>query len=144
MTEEATHSSLAPKSPHVRIRDPVSPRNIGHQRIPPRRTSFSNFTRLKTPPRGTDTCRLLIHKSARKLRKAAKLLDEAYSSDDEELIDGAELWLASDSGIRWFNHDWKYWDQDQDEGALESLGWERVIVESAACYRVTLRVARKA
>jgi len=93
---------------------------------------------------GSDTCRLLIHKSARKLREAAKLLREAYASGDEELIDKAEMWLACDSGVHWFDQDWKYWDQEQDEGALECLGWERLIVESGDRYRVTLRVAKKA
>ena len=51
---------------------------------------------------GTDTCRLLIHKSARKLREAMKRLGEAYSSNDEGLIAEAEMWLASDGGIDWF------------------------------------------
>lgn len=93
---------------------------------------------------GTDTCRLLIHKSARRLREAAKILGEAYASGDDELINEAEMWLAHDSDVHWFDHDCKYWDEEQDEGALGCLGWERLIVESGDCYRVTLRVARKA
>jgi len=93
---------------------------------------------------GSDTCGLLIHKNAQKLCEAAKILKEAYASDDDGLIEKAELWLACDSGVHWFDHDWKYWDQQQDEGALECLGWERLIVESGARYRVRLRVARKA
>ena len=66
------------------------------------------FHTLENPTAiGGDTCLLLIHKRARKLHEAAKLLREAYASEDEELIDKAEMWLACDSGVHWFDHDWK-------------------------------------
>jgi hypothetical protein len=94
---------------------------------------------------GTDSCRLLIHKSASKLREAAKRLGDAYTSGDDELIQEAEIWSSFDSDVHWFARDWKYWDQEKDDGALECLGWERLIVESGAkSYRVTIRVAKKA
>lgn len=89
---------------------------------------------------GTDTCRLLIHKSAKRLREAANVLDRAYSAGDQTLIDEAEAWLAIESGIHWFDHDWSYWDQEQDEGALEQLGWDRVILETGNSFRITLRL----
>ena len=92
---------------------------------------------------GGDTCRLFVHKSAQKLREAAKVVGDAYTSGDDELIDEAEMWLATDSDVHWFDHSWKYWAIEQDEGALECLGWKRLIVESGASYRVTLRVAKK-
>jgi hypothetical protein len=96
---------------------------------------------------GNDTCRLLIHKSGQKLGEAAKILDTAYSCDDETLIHGlidvAETWLAGESGVHWFDHHWRYWNQEQDEGALEWLGWHRQIIECGERYRVRLRIIRK-
>lgn len=92
---------------------------------------------------GTDTCRLLIHKSAKRLREAARVLDRAYSVGDQNLIDEAEAWLVIKSDIHWFDHDWKHWDQEQDEGAIEQLGWDRVISETGNSYRITLRLAAK-
>ena len=92
---------------------------------------------------GTDTCRLLIHKDVRKLHAAAKALDRAYTSQDDALIDDAETWLRCESGVQWFDHDWCSWVQEQDEGTLEQLGWERVVLKSGNCYRVTLRMATR-
>ena len=92
---------------------------------------------------GTDTCRLLIHKSAQKLREAAKVLNKAYSTDDETLMDNAETWLAYKSGGHWFDHDWRCWDQEQDEGALERPGWERLVVELGNSYGVRLRIIKR-
>jgi hypothetical protein len=96
---------------------------------------------------GSDAYRLFVHKSAQKLREAAKVIGDAYTlantADDEELIDEAEMWLC-DSDVLWFAQDWKYWDMEQDEGALELLGWERLIAPYGdAGYRVTLRLAKK-
>jgi hypothetical protein len=91
---------------------------------------------------GSDGFRLLIHKSIRTLRGAANALSDAYASDDEALIAEAEMWLQLESDVHWFAHDWSYWDPDQDAGALESLGWERRVVESGGRYRVTLRLAK--
>jgi hypothetical protein len=93
---------------------------------------------------GNDTCRLFIHKSPSKLREAARRVGDAYASGDDSFIEQAETWLAFDSDVNWFAQDWKYWDQDQDEGALKNLGWERIIVERAHHYRVTLRLDKKA
>jgi hypothetical protein len=92
---------------------------------------------------GTDTFRLLIHKSAKRLREAARILNRAYSADDETLINEAETWLAIESDIHWFDHDWKYWNQEQDEGALEQLGWKRIVVQVGNSFRVTLLFAGK-
>lgn len=93
---------------------------------------------------GADTLRLLVHRDPRKLRLAAKVLGQAYSfdGDDDGRADDAEAWLAFDSGVHWFHHDWKWWNQDQDEGALERLRWKRTIVETKKGYRVTVRAAR--
>jgi len=82
--------------------------------------------------------RLLIHKDPSKLRKAASVLSSAYSSDDDAAIDAAELWLAGDSDVDWFDHKWNYWDQEQDIGALECLGWNRVVVETGRRYRASI------
>ena len=104
---------------------------------------FKFHTHADPTSEGSDACRLLIHKNAGKLREAVKRLGEAHASDDDELIEKTEMWLASDSGVHWFDHDWKYWNQEQDEDALECLGWERFIVASGERYRVTLRKAGK-
>jgi hypothetical protein len=92
---------------------------------------------------GTDTCRLFIHKDIRKLREAARVIKSAYASGDESLIEDAEEWLASGGGggggVTWFDHDWRYWDQEQDEGALECLGWNRGVVELGSQYRLTIK-----
>jgi hypothetical protein len=96
---------------------------------------------------GSDGYRLLIHKSAKKLREAARVLGHAYAhaneTDDETLIDEAEFWLEIKSGVHWFSHDWKHWDQEQDEGALEHLGWRRVVVEEDDGFRITLQLDGK-
>jgi hypothetical protein len=92
---------------------------------------------------GSDAYRLLIHEDARKLRAAAKVLCEAYSSGDQNCIDEAESWLASASGVNWLSHDWKYWDSEQDEGTLGCLGWKRRVVEVDGRYRVALRRAAR-
>jgi hypothetical protein len=89
---------------------------------------------------GTGTLRLLIHKNPKALRAAAKVLDRAYSSDRQRLIDKAEAWLNSESGVNWFDHDARYWNIEQDEGALENLGWKRTVVEIGDYYRITLRL----
>ncbi len=88
---------------------------------------------------GGDTYRLLIHRSVTKLRQAGRILARAHSSEDDARIEKAEEWLALESGVHWFHHDWRYWDQEQDEGALEQLGWERVVKKTRNGYRVTLR-----
>jgi hypothetical protein len=51
------------------------------------------------------------------------------------------MWLAGESGVHWFAHEWNYWDQEQDLGALECLGWRRTVVEMARQYRVTIHKA---
>ena len=92
---------------------------------------------------GSDAYRVLVHKDARQLRAAAKMLSDAYSCEEDAPGEAAEMWLICESGIHYFTHDWKHWDPEQDEGALECLGWERRVVElnwpSGCAYRVTLR-----
>jgi len=62
----------------------------------------------------------------------------AYANDT--LIDEAERWLERKSGIQWFDQDWRFWDELQDEAALDGLGWQRTVVQSGQRYRVSLRV----
>lgn len=88
---------------------------------------------------GTDTCRLLIHEDVRKLRAAARVLSRAYDSGDDDAIEEAELWLAFRSGVHWFDHDWSFWDIEQDEGALGNLGWRRTILAGGSTYLVSLK-----
>jgi hypothetical protein len=87
---------------------------------------------------GGDDTRVLIHRSASVLRRAARRLSKAWTSDLDGAADEGELWLATESGVSWFHHDWNYWDADQDNGALESLGWRRRISAQGDDYRVTL------
>lgn len=91
---------------------------------------------------GSDAYRVLVHENARALARAAQVLEHAYGSDRQSAIDEAEVWLAR-SDVSWFAQDWKYWDMDQDEGALDCLGWKRFVVQSAKSYRITLRRVKK-
>ena len=91
---------------------------------------------------GSDEYRILVHKSAPALRRAAEVLEHGYGSDRQSAIDEAEMWLAT-SNVTWFAQDWKHWDQDQDEGALERLGWKRFIVKAGKSYRITLRLVKR-
>jgi hypothetical protein len=110
---------------------------------------FGLHTREDPTYEGSDAYRVLVHESAQKLRDVAKALNDAYSAanssdlGDETLIDEVEDWLVLKSDVAWFTHDWSYWGQDQDEGALEHLKWKRTVVESGKDYRVTLRIAGK-
>ncbi len=87
---------------------------------------------------GTDTFRMLIHKSAGKLRRVANALAKVYESGDD--IE-AEM-LLHDSGVHWFDHDWSYWCVEADEGALDQLGWIRRVTRCGPRYRVTLRLRK--
>jgi hypothetical protein len=91
---------------------------------------------------GSDGYRVLVHKSAPVLRRAADVLDRAYGSDRQSAIDEAEMWLAT-SDVTWFAQDWRYWDEAQDEGALACLGWKRLVVKSEKSYRITLKLIKK-
>jgi hypothetical protein len=88
---------------------------------------------------GTTSFRILVHQDVTKLRRAAKVLADAYSSDDDHLVSKAENWLLSESGVNWFAQDGSWWDLARDEGALECLGWVRSVAELAGCSRVTIR-----
>ena len=91
---------------------------------------------------GSDGFRVLVHRSAAALRRAARVLDCAYGSDVLDAIDEAEIWLLR-SDVTWFAQDWRYWDEAQDEGALECLGWKRLVVKSSNVFRITLQLIKK-
>ena len=91
---------------------------------------------------GSDGYRVLVHKSAPALRRAAEVLELAYASDRQSVIDEAEMWLAT-SDVTWFAQDWRCWDEAQDEGALACLGWKRLVVKSEKSYRLTLQLIKK-
>lgn len=91
---------------------------------------------------GSDGYRVLVHRSLPRLKKAAAVLERAYSSDRQNRIDDAEAWLAR-SGVTWFAQDWNYWDQAQDQGALACLGWKRRVVKTEKSYRITIQLIKK-
>jgi hypothetical protein len=87
---------------------------------------------------GTDTFRLLIHKSSQKLRTVARMLQRAALSDDKCAIWDADMEILV-SDIHYFHHNWRHWDQVQDEDALENLSWSRTVTKLGKRYRVTLK-----
>jgi hypothetical protein len=87
---------------------------------------------------GGDSTRLLIHRDASALRAAWSKLSTAYTSDEADDVDQVEMWLATESGVHWFDHDWQYWAAEQDQGALEQLGWRRRVVTRGGGLRVTV------
>lgn len=103
---------------------------------------FGFHTREDPTLAGSDAYRLFVHKSAAMLRQAVKTLEVAYVSDQQAAIDDVELSIGA-SGVAWFAQDWKHWDPDQDEGALECLGWKRFVVETGKNYRVTLQLVKR-
>jgi hypothetical protein len=100
---------------------------------------FGLHTRIDPTTEGTDQWRLLVHKDAKLLRRTAKtLLDHAMSESDN--FDAQEFEILLNSGIHWFAQDWKWWDIQNDDGALEHLGWSRAITELPnGSFRVVLR-----
>jgi hypothetical protein len=101
---------------------------------------FGLHTWIDPGSAGGDSTRLFIHEEAQRLRQTAARLSEAHAAGDDGLIASTEEWLAVESGVHWFHHDWKHWAIEQDEGALECLGWERTVSESGPCFRVNLRL----
>lgn len=91
---------------------------------------------------GSDAYRVFVHESASVLRRAAKVLDRAYGSQEQSAIDDAEIWLLQGDVI-WFAQDWQYWDEAQDEGALECLGWKRSIAKVGKSYRIMLKLIKQ-
>lgn len=103
---------------------------------------FGFHTREDSTLAGSDAYRLFVHKRAAILRQAVKVLEVAYISDQQAAIDDAEASLAS-GDVAWFAQDWKHWDEEQDEGALEHLGWKRLIVKAGRSYRITLQLVKR-
>ena len=122
------------------VRYPWGASAIGGYRRAARHFGF--HTREDPTFAGSDAYRLFVHKSAAMLRQAVKTLEVAYVSDQQAAIDDAELSIGA-SGVAWFAQDWKHWDPDQDEGALECLGWKRFVVETGKNYRVTLQLVKR-
>jgi len=101
------------------------------------------FRTLQDPTTaGGDDTRILIHRDAAVLRRAARALSKGWASENESDADEAELWLATESDVHWFHHDWRYWDAQQDRGALEHLGWTRKITQIGDTYLVHLKTKR--
>ena len=92
---------------------------------------------------GSDSFRMFVSKDARKLRLAAKTINQAYATDDEDNINAAESHLLEAHDIHFFSSGWKSWDSQADEGTLEQLGWKRSIVEKPNHYRVTIQQVRR-
>ncbi|MGA7991637.1 MAG: hypothetical protein WCC53_09420 [Thermoanaerobaculia bacterium] len=102
---------------------------------------FGFHTREDPTFEGSDAYRVFVDKSAAALRRVVKALEIAYSSGQQNVIDDAEAELAGGDVI-WFAQDWKHWEAEQDEGALERLGLKRRIVEAGKSYLVTLKVVK--
>jgi hypothetical protein len=92
---------------------------------------------------GTDQWRLLVHKDAGLLRRTGKRLVEhniATSERDDDYVLVEEMDILLKSGVHWFAQDCNWWDIENDEGALESLGWARTVTEpQKGTYQVVLR-----
>jgi hypothetical protein len=92
---------------------------------------------------GLDQCRLLIDRDPKALRRVAQRLlnyvpDE---TDDEDDYLSAELDILLEANVAWITQDWKYWDIDSDDGAMEHIGWSRTIAPHGKHgFRVTLRL----
>lgn len=87
---------------------------------------------------GTDSYRLFLHRKVEKLREASRKINDAYSSDDDSQVDDLEIWLASQSGLHWFDQDWKYWDEESDLTTLGFLGWSRHVLDLGKRSRITI------
>jgi hypothetical protein len=68
------------------------------------------------------------------------LLEHASSDSNNADFLFEEDEILSSSNIHWFAHDWKWWNIEQDEGAIESLGWSRTVTKLAdGSFQVELR-----
>jgi hypothetical protein len=109
---------------------------------------FGLHTRLDSTSKGTDQWCLLIHRDEAVLRAAARsLTNYARSCNDREIdnegVLDEEFEILLNSGAHWFAHDWKWWDIEGDEGALEGLRWSRIVTQrDDGSYRVSLRRRR--
>jgi hypothetical protein len=84
--------------------------------------------------RGSDSCCLLIHRSAGTLRKAARIDPE----DGESLYE-----RMTELGVSMIDHDWRQWCFELDMVALERLGLSAEAVEcEEGVFRVLLRKGR--
>jgi hypothetical protein len=102
---------------------------------------FGLRTLLDPTCEGSDDWRLLIHEDPKLLRRTAKMLLEHARSDsnnEDFLFEEDEILLRSK--VHWFAHDWKGWSIEQDEGAIDSLGWSRTVTELPdGSFQVELR-----
>ena len=149
LRENKTRRGRAPRLKRTRttyeffVRDPCGTSAIRGYR---RAARHFRLHTLEDPlSKGQDECRLLVHKSPRKLREAARVLiaanSRANSLEDDvamEVLRDADMWLIENQ-VHWFHHDWSYWDIEQDLGALENLSWQRRVVETDNRYRVTIK-----
>jgi hypothetical protein len=89
---------------------------------------------------GNDDWRLLIHKEMKKLRRAARVLNETDNDGvvSDELYDQKEEWLQFERGVTWFHHDWRHWYWREDKNTFEELRWDGIITECKDYYRVTI------
>ena len=92
---------------------------------------------------GGDSFRMFVSKDARKLRLLAKDIHQAYATGGDDAFDAAELLVMEADSVHFFTQDVNYWNIEDDEGALECLGWKRSIVEKPSYYRVTIQQAQR-
>jgi hypothetical protein len=122
------------------VRDPWGASAISGYRRAARH--FGLHTMEDSTLAGSDRYRLFVHKRAAALRRVVKMLEIAYASNQQDAIDEAEMSLYS-AHVPWFAQDWKDWNAEQDEGALETLGWKRLMVKVENGYRVTLKLLKR-
>jgi hypothetical protein len=97
---------------------------------------------------GSDAYRIFLSNDRQKLRKAVRLIEQAYErcDDDQEpdnVIAEAEYEVHNVLRVSSIAHDWKHWQWETDVPILAGLGIELRIAElTAATFRVRLRTRR--
>ena len=104
---------------------------------------FGLHTRADPTTKGTDQFQLLVDRDPKKLRDTARQLSNlgcAASERDDDGILNEEFDILLMSGVAWFAQDFNWWDVEGDEGALEHLGWARIVEKRTdGSFYVTLR-----
>ena len=100
---------------------------------------------VEDPTAGSDEYRIFLAESKHTLRKAVRLIEQAYEkcNDGEapdDLIYEAEFDAHHVVGVSSIAHDWKQWDWRHDVPILAGLGIELQVAKlPRAAFRVRLR-----
>jgi len=94
---------------------------------------------------GSDAYRMFVDRSESRLRSVAASVRKINALDDgtKDDFEPVDDWLVEQDDLHWFSHDWKHWLMEDDEVAIEGLGWQRSVVEMGNRYRVTLTLGRR-